>query len=251
MCSFKFEILAEQRWVLREFHEDWLSRVESDELDGAYRTSIRKAASGFATNLKLELAELSIVDLSRATKDELQEALKAKFGINKNISQPLSRADCEQLFNLLEREPSASKLVTAFAQKNGDLAVNNRTLGQRRSIAERRYEKLTVEYQELEAAVQNLEQSTTVLEQRKRQLEAEQQRLQADVQSLAATNQRLDQKVEELSTANDQLKKDNKDLKNIVDAIRLRLARDTQELLRYEDSEIRRALIRLFRWTLG
>ncbi len=192
-----------------------------------------------------------MVDLSRATKDELQETLKVKFGINKNISQPLSRADCEQLLELLEREPSASNLVTAFAQKNGALATNNRTLGQQRGTAERRFEKLTVEYQELEASVQALEQAKTGLEQRKQQLEAEQQRLEADVQSLTATNQQLDQKVEVLSTANEQLKKDNKDLKNIVDAIRLRLARDTQELLKYEDSEIRKALIRLFRWTLG
>jgi hypothetical protein len=55
----------------------------------------------------------------------------------------------------------------------------------------------------------------------------------------------------ELLEANDQLKKDNKSLKNIVDAIRLRLARDTNELLKYEDNEIRKALIKLFKWTLG
>ena len=48
-----------------------------------------------------------------------------------------------------------------------------------------------------------------------------------------------------------QLKKDNKELKNVVDQIRLRLARDTKMLLQYEDSEIRKALIRMFRWTLG
>lgn len=56
---------------------------------------------------------------------------------------------------------------------------------------------------------------------------------------------------DELVDVNDQLKKENKDLKNIVDQIRLRLARDIDELLRYEDSELRKAMIRLFRWTLG
>ncbi|MEQ9669030.1 hypothetical protein [Coleofasciculus sp. G2-EDA-02] len=56
---------------------------------------------------------------------------------------------------------------------------------------------------------------------------------------------------EELVDANEKLKKDNRDLTNIVDQIRLRLARDTKMLLEYEDSEIRKALIRLFRWTLG
>ena len=44
---------------------------------------------------------------------------------------------------------------------------------------------------------------------------------------------------------------ENKDLKNLVDAIKLRLTKDIQELLKYEDSEIRKALIRLFQWTLG
>jgi predicted RNase H-like nuclease (RuvC/YqgF family) len=55
----------------------------------------------------------------------------------------------------------------------------------------------------------------------------------------------------ELTGANEQLKKDNKDLKNIVDQIKLQLARDTKALLQYEDNQIRRAVIKLFRWTLG
>ncbi|HEY9833975.1 MAG TPA: hypothetical protein V6D26_25715, partial [Stenomitos sp.] len=55
----------------------------------------------------------------------------------------------------------------------------------------------------------------------------------------------------ELSQVNEELKKDNKDLKNIIDAIKLRLAIDVKSLLRYEDSEIRKALIKLFNSTLG
>lgn len=55
----------------------------------------------------------------------------------------------------------------------------------------------------------------------------------------------------ELIGVNDRLKKDNKDLKNLVDAIKLRLAIDTKKLLQYEDSEIRRAVIKLFNSTLG
>jgi FtsZ-binding cell division protein ZapB len=56
---------------------------------------------------------------------------------------------------------------------------------------------------------------------------------------------------DELTIANTQLKKENRDLKNIVDQIKLRLARDTKALLQYENSELRKAVIRLFRWTLG
>jgi hypothetical protein len=58
------------------------------------------------------------------------------------------------------------------------------------------------------------------------------------------------QKVE-LVEVNDQLKKDNKDLKNLVDAIRLKIAIDMKKLMQYEDSEIRKALIRWFKGTQG
>jgi chromosome segregation ATPase len=186
-----------------------------------------------------------------ASKVELQNILKVKYGINKNISQPLSLDECERMLDLLEREPSAIKLIESFAQKNGILGRNNATFGRQRSLAENRLEALTQDYQELESSVQALEASSAALTNRKQQLEQEQQKLEVEVETLAATNRILDNKVEELTTANDRLKRDNKDLKNIVDAIRLRLARDTQELLKYEDSEIRKALIRLFRWTLG
>ena len=53
----------------------------------------------------------------------------------------------------------------------------------------------------------------------------------------------------ELVEVNDQLKKDNKVLKNLVDQIRLKLAIDVKTLLRYEDSEIRRALMKWFKST--
>ncbi|MBH8574778.1 hypothetical protein I8752_17465 [Nostocaceae cyanobacterium CENA369] len=54
-----------------------------------------------------------------------------------------------------------------------------------------------------------------------------------------------------LIQVNEQLKKDNKNLKNLIDAIKLRLAIDTKKLLQYEDSEIRKALVNMFKSTLG
>lgn len=93
---------------------------------------------------------------------------------------------------------------------------------------------------------------------RKQQLSQEHQALESQVKNLEQDNHNLSFKVQtlighndELMAANTQLKKDNKDLKNLVDQIRLRLARDTKMLLQYEDSEIRKVLIRLFQWTLG
>jgi chromosome segregation ATPase len=193
-----------------------------------------------------------------ASKDDLQAVLKSKYGINKNISQPLEREDCERLLELLDREAGAVKLVESFAQKNSALSGNNRSQGSRRELAERKFRSLETEYRELESAIQQLESSKLTLENRKQQLEQEKERLESEIQDLSSKNLSLTTKVDDLAAtndelleANDQLKKDNKSLKNVVDAIRLRLARDTNELLKYEDNELRKALIRMFKWTLG
>lgn len=193
-----------------------------------------------------------------ASKDELQTILKEKFGINKNISQPLMKEECERLISILQSEPSAARLVESYAEKNSSLGRNNANIGGARSRAERKAEALQAEYLQLEKSIASKEEANIALEKRKRLLEEEQRKLEAEVQSLSSGNEALSSKVQSLTTQNDelavantQLKKENKDLKNIVDQIRLRLARDTKMLLQYEDNELRKALIRLFRWTLG
>ena len=192
------------------------------------------------------------------SKNQLQTTLREKYGINKNITQPLSPEDCENLLNLLGTQPSAERLVEAFIEKNSELSKNNRYYGQRRSQAEKRFERLQTEHQQLQKSIAELEATNGELGHRKQGLFEEHQALEAEINQLTAENQSLGLKVQTLTThndelveANDQLKKDNKELKNVVDQIRLRLARDTKMLLQYEDSEIRKALIRLFRWTLG
>ena len=193
-----------------------------------------------------------------ASKKELQNILKEKYGINKNISQPLDTENCEQLLAILQSQPSAAKLVNCFVSKNSALSQNNRNFSQLRSQAEKKLQSLQAEYTQLEKSITDLEQSKGKLDSRKQQLSQEHQALEAEISKLSAQNQTMAAKVQTLTLqnddliqANDQLKKDNKELKNIVDQIRLRLARDTKKLLQYEDSEIRKALIRLFRWTLG
>ena len=192
------------------------------------------------------------------SKSELQSALKEKYGINKNITQPLSTEECEQLLTLLHTQPSAVRLVGSFVAKNSDLSRTNRQFGQQRSQAEKRLNALQAEYQQLEKTVADFEARNRTLGDLKGQLSQEQQALEAEIKKLSDENASLSQEMQALTTqndelidANEQLKKDNKDLKNIVDQIRLRLARDAKMLLEYEDSEIRKALIRLFRWTLG
>lgn len=193
-----------------------------------------------------------------ASKNELQQILKEKYGINKNISDSLSQEECFALLSVLNSEPSAAKLIESYTEKNSSLAKNNAYYGRLRSQAEKKLETAKNEYQQLEKSVKSIEEDKIDLEKRKKQLEQERVALEAQVQSLSSTNNALASKVQVLTTQNDELieantelKKDNKDLKNIVDQIRLRLARDTKLLLQYEDSEIRKALIRLFSWTLG
>jgi chromosome segregation ATPase len=193
-----------------------------------------------------------------ASKDELQAVLKTKYGINKNISQPLHLEECERLLELLDREAGTVKLVESFVQKNSTLSDSSRNFGRMREQSKRKLEALEVEYRGLENSIQQLELSKGKLESKKQQLEQEKERLEFEVQNLSAANLSLTTKVDSLVThndelleANDQLKKDNKSLKNVVDASRLRLARDTNELLKYEDNELRKALIRVFKWTLG
>jgi len=193
-----------------------------------------------------------------ASKNQLQTVLKENYGINKNLTQSLSLEDCENLLMLLNNYPSAEKLVESFVEKNNELSQNNRYYGQRRSQAEKKLEQLQAEYQQNQKSIDELEKANKALQSRKGFLSTEQQQLKAQAEQLTAENQSLSSKIQTLTTrndelieANDQLKRDNKELKNIVDQIRLRLARDTKMLLQYEDSELRKAMIRLFRWTLG
>ena len=192
------------------------------------------------------------------SKKELQTLLKEKYGINKNISQALAAEDCEQVLATLQREPSTLKLVESFADKNTHLGRNNQHFGLLRSNAEKKLQKLQSEYQQIETQVAAVEKARKELIERRALIEKENKLLQADITRLSSEKTHLTSKVQTLTTHNDelveantQLKKDNKELKNVVDQIRLRLARDTKMLLQYEDSEIRKALIRLFRWTLG
>lgn len=193
-----------------------------------------------------------------ASKTDLQDILKDQYGINKNITQSLSQDECDQLLELLSNTPSVDRLVAAFVQKNNELSVNNRTYGLQRSNAQKRLDHLVKDYQKLEDTIAKQEKKNKSLAEQEELLKREQAELQKRIAGLAQQNQGLASKVQTLTTlndnlidANEKLQKENKDLKNIVDQIRLRLARDIDELLRYEDSELRKAMIRLFRWTLG
>jgi chromosome segregation ATPase len=216
-------------------------------------------------------------------KAELQARLKERYGINKNISQDLSDVECQRLVTLLDSESSALKLVDAFIAKNRELTTNNQQYGKQRRQAEDRYAIAQAQYESLQESIANLENSNDGLVQLKQELEAQAQRemtdleqkkvalaaqkqqlekdaklLEQQVATLQTRSQNLEQQVQalgaekqELAKANHELQKDNKRLKNIVDAIRLKFSKDVDQLLKYEDSEIRVMLAKLYRSTLG
>jgi len=61
----------------------------------------------------------------------------------------------------------------------------------------------------------------------------------------------LKNNISKLVKTNDLLKKDNKNLKNIVDEIRLKLTIEFKHLLKLENSDIKKRIIRLLKSTLG
>ncbi len=218
-----------------------------------------------------------------AAKTELQGLLKDLYGINKNISDALTDVECQRLVALLESEISTLKLVDSFIAKNRELTTNNQQYGKQRNQALARYEQAQAENRALEASIAEIENSNEGLAARKRELEVEAQRkiaeinqtkvdlenqkrqlekdaalLEKQVVNLKARSQNLEGQVSSLSSeknelaeANHELQKDNKRLKNIVDAIRLKFSKDVNQLLQYEDSEIRKALVKLYKSTLG
>ena len=199
------------------------------------------------------------VSTIESSKAELQNILKDRYRINKNISQDLTTAECRQLINILSTESQGlEKLLTAFAEKNSNLGRNNANLGRQRSIAQKRVERLQVEFQELQQTIEQIESNKLLLESRKCQLEQESAQLERQIESLQTQTKQLDLKVtaldannHQLTQVNHELKQDNKRLKNLVDAIRLNLSKNIKGILGKEDGEIRKALAKMYKSIIG
>jgi chromosome segregation ATPase len=211
--------------------------------------------------------------LTKSTKSALQDVLKDKHKINKDISQNLTAEECRQLVELLSNgNTGLEKLLTAYAGKTSDLRGNNISLGKLRASAENKAEKLQREYQELQNRIKAIEDNNVVPGGRKKLLENEAKELEQQIGKLQAENQLLTTTVKkfdadkilltednhelkkdnrELTEANHELKKDNKRLKNLVDAIRLHLSRDVKDMLGKKDGELRKALAKSYKSILG
>jgi chromosome segregation ATPase len=230
-------------------------------------------------SLPLLVYKFSLESIAMASKKELQAILKDRYSVNIGISEVLTVIECQRLMTLLDSEPSAVKLVESFVDKNIDLGNRSRQFGKQREQAQKRFETAQAEYaalhqiegsnqaleqrkQELEKeaalAMQNLERSRANLEQQKLHLEQASQVLEAEVSALQTKTQKLEGQVKilnsekkELVDVNDDLKKDNKRLKNLFDAIRLNFSREMRQVLKTEDSELRKAIAKLYKSMLG
>lgn len=201
----------------------------------------------------------------KVTKQELQGILKDRYGINKEISKSLSVDECRCFITLLSSDASAIKIVNALIAKNRELAVNNQQLGRRYSKElEKKEEELKKEKEKAQllqnelqlARMENNGQNGTanqennpsqgrgILENRIATLAAQAEALEKQMTSLAGDNQKL---VE----VNDDLKKDNRDMKNIVDAIRLRFSLEIEQIMEQDDAQLRQAILKMYQSVLG
>ncbi|MBH8555863.1 hypothetical protein I8751_26665 [Nostocaceae cyanobacterium CENA357] len=136
-------------------------------------------------------------------------------------------------------EITIRRTISSFA--GSELIKRQRLQAAQKSLVTKKTKEIELKEQEL----------NKFQKQEKEKYEVEIQKLFERNKILEAQFQNINFQNSELIQANDQLKKDNKSLKNIIDAIKLKLALDTKRLLQYEDSEIRKALINMFKSTLG
>jgi len=68
---------------------------------------------------------------------DIADELKQIYGINKNISNSLSKEQKKELLILLENNETILNLTRSFVIKNNELAKNNRQFGRQRETAKR------------------------------------------------------------------------------------------------------------------
>jgi chromosome segregation ATPase len=186
------------------------------------------------------------------SKNELQTILKDEYKINKNISGELTADECQQLVSMLSQgNVGLEKILAAYADKNCNLSKNNAFHGRQRSSAEKKATQLQKECEELQITISRLGDRKIILS-------LEYQRLMEQIETLENQKIQLDSKVKHLDSSNNELtkvnyelKKDNKRLKNLVDAIRLNLSKSVKGILSSDDSEIKKALAKLYKSLLG
>ncbi|AUS99737.1 hypothetical protein CLI64_04660 [Nostoc sp. CENA543] len=171
--------------------------------------------------------------------------------INLLENEGWTKADAMRALEVIDfkSNPDEITIRRATSRFAGTELINRQRLqASQKGMVTKKNKEIERTHQEYTAKINGLNQS----------YQKEQEKYATQIQHLSNTNKVLETQLQnantqnnELVKANQQLQKDNKDLKNIIDGIKLKLTMNIKQLLQYEDSEIRKALIHMFKSTLG
>jgi hypothetical protein len=158
------------------------------------------------------------------------------------VSEGWTKADAIRALEILDfnNEPdelTIRRMISSFA--GSELTNRQRFQAAQKGLVTKKQKEIQQKEQEYQAIITRLKNFDN------------QEKESIKVEQLIARNNTLQTQNQQLIKVNQELQKDNKSLKNIIDAIKLKLAIDTNKLIKLKDSEIRQALVKLFNSTLG
>lgn len=168
--------------------------------------------------------------------------------------QGWTKADAERALDDLDSSADLDHLsiLRVSCQFAGAELINRQRLqAAQKAQVTRKQKELTEKEEKIHHLVKqiiNLEENPSSEE--LAELQAQLKVLESDRDVLLASKDEMEKQTDELKKVNDSLMKDNRQLRNLLDQIRLQVAQEMKSLLRYQDSEIRRAVIRLFQKTV-
>jgi hypothetical protein len=221
--------------------------------EGWTEADAKRALAGidFSTNLGELAIRRTISSFAGTELIQRQRLQAAQKGMVTKKTKEIERKDEEYVIQINQYEESLKLAkekyeseIQAMLLRKTDLETKVNSLVWQNNELLRVNEQLEKDKIELIKVKEELGKDRTELSRVKEQIEK-------DKAELSKVNEKLKKDKAELSKVNEELKKDNKDLKNYIDAIKLSIAIDVKNLLRLEDSEIRKALIKWYKSILG
>ncbi len=178
--------------------------------------------------------------------EELQKKNSQPSNLKAAVSSEHQRV-VEQVGTLEEQKLQLSSKVKQLDASNNELVKVNNELRQ----DNRRLKDLEKEREELQKKNSQLSKLKTTVPSERQQLVKQVKTLEEQKLQLSSKVKQLDASNNELVKVNHELKKDNKRLTDLVDAIRLNLSKNVKDILRSEESEIKKVLAKIYQSLLG
>lgn len=183
-----------------------------------------------------------------------EETVTKKEAIAFLREQGWTKADAERALDDLDFSANLDRLsiLQAASQFAGAELINRQRLqaAQKGQVTRKQKELAEKEEKIHDLVKQIIELKPNPSSEELAELQAKLKDLEKERDGLIASKDEIEKQTDELKKVNDSLMKDNRQLRNLLDEIRLKLAQEMKSLLRYKDSEIRRAVIRLFQKTI-